>query len=464
MNDMTRQRASGDHYCRTHRRRLGSSGTAKYLCRAITAPMRQRGNALFNPSREPAEATHGCMVRGHWQKRRGRSALKVAPTHFAAQLAIDLPARDASVDMGLRKPCVVVACLAGSLGSNRPVAELAHTTRRCDSCDSIQLGVRAANGRAHLAKRESQVASGRYRTYSIARHHSNDLALSRIEIGHQVGSSRKAILQLQSVERVGASRNVLNSRVELDPHARSETREVPPFAMATATMIDREPEGAKQVLFIGDAAWRHDDSRDRVVHDLFLSARRDAASLAAAPQLSDQLGATLVQLRRRLLGGPSFCPMPRGADHAHAPPPAPTHDPTWYACSCKQLIHKIAELEPLRATRFYSDYANSGAISYRDPRRGPLLAIPVDACENEGMTKTELHELVERLPENTIDGAAVLLRGLSDGRIDPDQAWFWTSDWLSGELEADREAATDPGAVYEDADAFKAALQAVRAG
>ena len=39
-----------------------------------------------------------------------------------------------------------------------------------------------------------------------------------------------------------------------------------------------------------------------------------------------------------------------------------------------------------------------------------------------GMTKTELHELVECLPENTLDRAAVLLRGLSDGRIDPDQA------------------------------------------
>jgi hypothetical protein len=78
------------------------------------------------------------------------------------------------------------------------------------------------------------------------------------------------------------------------------------------------------------------------------------------------------------------------------------------------------------------------------------------------MTKTELHELVEHLPENTLDGAAVLLRSLFNGRIDPDQAWFWTSDWLSGELEADREARTEPGVVYEDADAFRAALQAVR--
>jgi hypothetical protein len=78
------------------------------------------------------------------------------------------------------------------------------------------------------------------------------------------------------------------------------------------------------------------------------------------------------------------------------------------------------------------------------------------------MMKTELHELVECLPENTLDGAAVLLRSLSSGRIDPDQAWFWTSEWLSGELEADREASAGPGAVYEDADAFKATLQAVR--
>jgi hypothetical protein len=78
------------------------------------------------------------------------------------------------------------------------------------------------------------------------------------------------------------------------------------------------------------------------------------------------------------------------------------------------------------------------------------------------MTKMELHELVEDLPESTVDGAGVLLRSLSDGRIDPEQAWFWTPDWLSGELEADREAASDPGEIYEDADALKAALRAAR--
>ena len=78
------------------------------------------------------------------------------------------------------------------------------------------------------------------------------------------------------------------------------------------------------------------------------------------------------------------------------------------------------------------------------------------------MTKTELHELVEGLPEDTLDGAAVLLRSLKGRRIDPDQAWFWTLDWLTGELEADRQAQSDPGVVYEGAESFKAALHAVR--
>ncbi len=76
------------------------------------------------------------------------------------------------------------------------------------------------------------------------------------------------------------------------------------------------------------------------------------------------------------------------------------------------------------------------------------------------MTKTELHTLVDELPENAVDGAAVFLRSLARGRIDPEQTWFWTSEWLSGELEVEREGGTDPGVVYDDAEAFKAALRA----
>jgi hypothetical protein len=79
-----------------------------------------------------------------------------------------------------------------------------------------------------------------------------------------------------------------------------------------------------------------------------------------------------------------------------------------------------------------------------------------------GMTKTELHELVDGLPDDTLNGAAVLLRSLTERRIGPDQAWFWALDWLSGELETDREAQSDPGVVYQDAESFKAALQTAR--
>lgn len=78
------------------------------------------------------------------------------------------------------------------------------------------------------------------------------------------------------------------------------------------------------------------------------------------------------------------------------------------------------------------------------------------------MTKTELHELVDELPENAVDGAAVFLRSLTHGEMDPEQAWFWTSGWLAGELEAERETDTDPGVVYDDVEAFKAALRAAR--
>jgi hypothetical protein len=60
-------------------------------------------------------------------------------------------------------------------------------------------------------------------------------------------------------------------------------------------------------------------------------------------------------------------------------------------------------------------------------------------------------------------GAAVLLQcSLADDRIDAGQAWFWNLDWLSGELEADREAPSDPGAIYDDAESFKAALHAAQ--
>jgi hypothetical protein len=53
------------------------------------------------------------------------------------------------------------------------------------------------------------------------------------------------------------------------------------------------------------------------------------------------------------------------------------------------------------------------------------------------MTKAELHQLVDRLPEGAVDGAAIILGEISDGRIDPEQAWYWTREWQAKEREAD---------------------------
>ncbi len=57
------------------------------------------------------------------------------------------------------------------------------------------------------------------------------------------------------------------------------------------------------------------------------------------------------------------------------------------------------------------------------------------------MTKTDLHRLVDELPEDLVDGAAVLLRQVLGRRIDPSQAWFWTDEWQAGEREAEDDLA-----------------------
>lgn len=75
------------------------------------------------------------------------------------------------------------------------------------------------------------------------------------------------------------------------------------------------------------------------------------------------------------------------------------------------------------------------------------------------MTKAELHELVDRLPDQAVDGAAILLEEITDGRIDPDQAWFWTREWQTKEREADDDIAADRGTTYESDEAFLGALE-----
>jgi len=75
------------------------------------------------------------------------------------------------------------------------------------------------------------------------------------------------------------------------------------------------------------------------------------------------------------------------------------------------------------------------------------------------VTKSELHELVDKLPDDAVNGAAVFLEEIAEGRIDPDQAWFWTREWQEGEQEADAQLAAGEGTVYESTEDFVAHLK-----
>ena len=78
------------------------------------------------------------------------------------------------------------------------------------------------------------------------------------------------------------------------------------------------------------------------------------------------------------------------------------------------------------------------------------------------MTRTDLHQLVDELPEEAVDRVAALLKRASLWQPEPDQAWFWTPEWLEGELEADAEVEAGGGTVYVDEADFLAALRAIR--
>lgn len=45
------------------------------------------------------------------------------------------------------------------------------------------------------------------------------------------------------------------------------------------------------------------------------------------------------------------------------------------------------------------------------------------------MTKADLHHLVDSLPDEAVDGAALLLQRVLLRQVDPAQAWVWTDDW-----------------------------------
>ncbi|HEY8637631.1 MAG TPA: hypothetical protein VIL64_00210 [Solirubrobacteraceae bacterium] len=74
------------------------------------------------------------------------------------------------------------------------------------------------------------------------------------------------------------------------------------------------------------------------------------------------------------------------------------------------------------------------------------------------MTKADLHKLVDELPEEAVDGTGALLGEIAAGRIDPDQAGFWTREWQDGEREADLDLEAGRSTRYGSDEEFLTAL------
>lgn len=66
--------------------------------------------------------------------------------------------------------------------------------------------------------------------------------------------------------------------------------------------------------------------------------------------------------------------------------------------------------------------------------------------------------MVDELPDNAVDGAGVLLRGIIEGPLDPDQLWFWTPEWQRKEHEAEADQAVGRADRYDGDEEFLAAL------
>ena len=72
--------------------------------------------------------------------------------------------------------------------------------------------------------------------------------------------------------------------------------------------------------------------------------------------------------------------------------------------------------------------------------------------------EAELHKLIDALPDTAVEGAGVLLCGIAEGTIDPDQAWFWTPESQACEREADADIAAGRGSRCHSNEEFLDAL------
>jgi len=74
------------------------------------------------------------------------------------------------------------------------------------------------------------------------------------------------------------------------------------------------------------------------------------------------------------------------------------------------------------------------------------------------MTKADLHQLVDALPDEAVEGAALFLERALRGGVDPAQAWVWTKEWQDQLRSSLADVAAGRTRRFGDDDEFLASL------
>ena len=74
------------------------------------------------------------------------------------------------------------------------------------------------------------------------------------------------------------------------------------------------------------------------------------------------------------------------------------------------------------------------------------------------MTKADLHQLVDALPEEAVEGAGLFLERVLRGEVDPGQAWVWSAEWQDQLRSSVADVAEGRTRSFDSGDDFLASL------
>jgi hypothetical protein len=74
------------------------------------------------------------------------------------------------------------------------------------------------------------------------------------------------------------------------------------------------------------------------------------------------------------------------------------------------------------------------------------------------MTRADLHQLVDALPDEAVEGAGLFLERVVRGDVDPGQAWVWTTEWQDQLRSSLEDLAAGRTQRFDSSDKFLASL------